>query len=127
MIQVSCAIIEQEGRVLLAQRSPGMRHPLCWEFPGGKLLPDESPDAAIVREIREELAMEVQPLEQLPAVQHDYGDIHIHLIPIRCRWLGGAPVLAEHLQIRWLEPRQARQLDLAAADQKVLELYLTHI
>ena len=71
-IEVSCAIIEAEGLVLVAQRSESMSMPLKWEFPGGKVHAGESPEECLHRELKEELSITVEVVRNLPSASHDY-------------------------------------------------------
>jgi 8-oxo-dGTP diphosphatase len=123
-IDVACALIERDGRVLVAQRPPGKAHALKWEFPGGKLEPGEDAAAALAREIREELGVEIEVGEALPASAHDYGAFAIRLIPFRCTLRAGEPHPHEHAAVRWCLPEEIGTLDLAAADVPVLRSYL---
>jgi 8-oxo-dGTP diphosphatase len=98
--------------------------PLKWEFPGGKLENGEDPAACLVREIREELGVEVRILEILSPVIHDYGTWTIELIPFICEITGGTFVLLEHKDIRWNDPRELLLLDWPDADIPVIHEYL---
>ncbi|WP_157721969.1 (deoxy)nucleoside triphosphate pyrophosphohydrolase [Tumebacillus avium] len=86
---VTAAVIEKDGRVLVAQRKPDAHMGLKWEFPGGKLEWGEDPRAGLVREIAEELGIEIAVEEVLEVVSHTYEDRHIVLIGYRCRYLRG--------------------------------------
>lgn len=122
---MACALIERDGRVLVAQRPPGKSLALKWEFPGGKLEPGESAAAALVREIREELHLDIAVGEALPETTHDYGAFSITLVPFRASAAPGAePHAAEHVALRWCGRDELRGLDWAAADVPVLMNYL---
>ena len=122
---VVCALIERGGLVLAAQRPAGKSQALLWEFPGGKIEPGEAPEAALVREIREELHVEVSVGERLPDSFHDYGKVAITLVPFRARLRDGAePHAAEHAALRWCRPEDLRALDWAPADVPIVEHYL---
>jgi 8-oxo-dGTP diphosphatase len=123
-IDVACALIERDGRVLVAQRPPGKAHALKWEFPGGKLEPGEDAAAALAREIREELGVEIAVGAALPAAVHDYGAFSIRLHPFVCALRAGEPHPHEHAAVRWCLPHEIAALDLAAADRPVLPSYL---
>lgn len=121
MIDVSCAVIIEKGRVLATRRSAAMPHPLKWEFPGGKLKGGESPKAGIVREIREELGLEVEPQRLLEPVIHRYNDRSVRLIPVVCQILEGVIMLSEHQEYRWLGCDELFGVDWLEADIGVVE------
>lgn len=127
VINVTCAIIERDGRVLAAQRSEAMSMPLKWEFPGGKLEGGEDPPACLIREIREELGVEVEILHALAPVLHDYGTWTIRLLPFICGITGGGMVLHEHRAITWKAPRELPDLDWPEADIPVIRQYLEYL
>lgn len=121
MIDVVAGLIQDDrGRLLACRRPPGKHLAGKWEFPGGKVESGESPSAALVRELREELEITVEPGEALTAVVHDYGRGPIRLIPIRCTIADGIPHPHEHDEIRWCGIEELRELDLAAADLPIL-------
>jgi 8-oxo-dGTP diphosphatase len=126
IIKVTCAIIERDGRVLAAQRSEAMSMSLKWEFPGGKLEDGEDPAACLIREIREELGVDVRILHALSPVLHDYGTWTIELLPFICEITSGGIVLHEHRAITWKEPRQLLDLDWPDADIPVIREYLEY-
>lgn len=125
-IAVTCALVERAGRLLVAQRPPGKKHALKWEFPGGKIEPGESGPAALVRELREELGVEVDVGRELPPVTHDYGSAIILLRSYLCclSVADAEPHPHEHVALRWCTPDEAATLDLAAADVPVLAQYV---
>lgn len=116
-------MIEQEGRVLIAQRPPTKLMPLKWEFPGGKVEPGEESSAAIIREIREELGCEITVTRALTPFVHDYRTVVITMIPFVCRLAPGsaAPHPHEHVAIAWATVAELRAYDLAAADWPVVD------
>lgn len=124
VIKVACAIIEQEGKVLAAQRSERMSLPLKWEFPGGKLDAGEEAHACLIREIREELGLDVEPIDSLSSVRCRYDFAVIELIPFICQITGGVLTLHEHRAIVWLLPGELLSLDWADADVPVVHEYL---
>ena len=124
IIKVTCAIIERNGRVLAAQRSEAMSMPMKWEFPGGKLEDGEDPAECLVREIREELGVDVRILDSLSPVLHDYGDWTIELLPYICEIIRGDIVLHEHRAVTWKEPPELPDLDWPDADIPVILEYL---
>jgi len=122
LIEVTCAIIMDRERILITQRSSEMPHPLKWEFPGGKLLTGETPEACIVREIREELGVEITVKQLLPSVSFSYSHNTVKLIPFVCTILKGEIRLAEHKSYRWVDRSELEQIDWLEADVEVLEL-----
>jgi 8-oxo-dGTP diphosphatase len=123
-IIVCCAIIEYNGKILLAQRSHKMNNPGKWEFPGGKTESGETNEECIVREIREELNLEIRITVSLQAVTHQYPDKFIKLIPFICVFEGSLPTLNEHQNIAWVNPHEVGNFDCSAADIKVWQQYL---
>jgi 8-oxo-dGTP diphosphatase len=127
MITVTCAIIENGGRVLCAQRSELMNLPMKWEFPGGKVEAGEEPEECLKREIREELGVEIIIVERLISNIHTYPDQKsFELIPFRCRLAGGKLDVKEHKLVKWLKRADLRELDWAEADIPVLNHYLAN-
>ena len=125
MIQVSCAIIVNSiGKVLVTQRSINMPLPLKWEFPGGKIEADETAEECLIREIREELNMEIQITGSLPPNDHQYPDKLIRLIPFICRQKDGEIILKEHADYKWLDAKDLLDLDWAEADVPIVKQYL---
>ena len=122
-IHVVCAVIEQNGLILCAQRSETMALPLKWEFPGGKIEPGEAEEPALMREIQEELNVKIEILEHMPV--HDYAytpEKIIRLIPYRCIIKDVSQLQArEHAELRWVERHKLLELDWAAADVPVVK------
>lgn len=123
-LHVACAIIEQAGMVLAAQRSAGMSLPLKWEFPGGKIEAGETPADCLKRELMEELGIAVSIGAPLPPATHSYDDFTVTLYPFICRMTAGAITLHEHQEVTWIEPRQMLNLDWAAADLPIISSFL---
>jgi 8-oxo-dGTP diphosphatase len=120
IIDVVCAVIEEKGRVLVTRRGAGMHLEGLWEFPGGKMHEGEDERAALVREIHEELGVEVEPLRRLPDSEHDYGEKHIRLIPWVCRLVAGDIVLHEHSEFKWSEFEDLPKFDWCPADTPIV-------
>ena len=125
MIDVACAIIVSPSKqVLVAQRSAGMKHPMKIEFPGGKVEPGESPGECIVREIKEELNLEIYPVFEMPPHIYSYPDITVRLIPFVCNVIDGEIKLKEHSSYAWVIPAALMSLDWLEADIPVMKHYL---
>ena len=122
MIEVTCAIILDGERVLVTQRSDEMPHPLKWEFPGGKLKTGETPEGCIIREIREELGVEISVRQMLPSVKHTYSNNIVKLIPFVCMIKHGDISLLEHRSYRWVHRSELEQIDWLEADVEVVAL-----
>lgn len=125
-IRVVCALIEREGRVLLARRPAHKHLGGKWEFPGGKIEHGETPAAALARECAEELACEVAVGAALPSVTHSYPDRTIELLPFVCRLAPGSaePRATEHSALAWVEAERMGDYDLPAADAPIVASYL---
>lgn len=121
MIPVACAIIQDDhGRLLIARRPEGKCLAGFWEFPGGKLEAGESPAEALCRELREELRIETEITDILEAVEHDYEEFSVRLIPCIAKILAGKPEPTEHTEIAWLQPDQIDLNTMAPADVPIL-------
>lgn len=124
MIDVTCAIILKENKILVTQRSEKMNLPLKWEFPGGKIEENETPENCLLREIKEELNLEIELLEKLEVKCFNYNTFSINLIPFISKYLAGEIVLVEHKDFKWLTKEELKFLDWASADIPVLEEFL---
>lgn len=121
MIRVVCAIIKDAyGNVLLTQRSGKMEHAFHWEFPGGKVDAGESDFEAIVREIREELDLNVEPVEKLTPVEWEYPGKKIVLVPIICEISSGTLRLSEHLDYDWIALECLEKRNILGADRQIV-------
>jgi len=123
-LDVTCAVIEKDGKVLVTQRSQHMPLPLLWEFPGGKLEEGETEQACLAREINEELQVRVEPYERLTPVTFHDGQKTIRLIPYRCRLKDGNVRLTEHKQFLWLLPEELLVLSWCPADVPIAKEWL---
>lgn len=112
------ALIDADGRVLLAQRPPGKPMAGLWEFPGGKVEPGESPEAALIRELREELGIDTWAscLAPLTFASHAYESFHLLMPLFACRRWQGTPVAKEGQSLRWVRPAQLRDYPMPPAD-----------
>lgn len=124
MIEVTCAIIRNdEDEILVVQRSEKSDNPLKWEFPGGKLNEDEDSEDCILREIKEELGMDIIIWEKMTEVEYDYGYKQVKLIPFICETLIDEPVLTEHKDYRWVKTGSFKEIDFSEADIPVANEY----
>ncbi|MCM4169587.1 CTP pyrophosphohydrolase [Arenibacter antarcticus] len=121
MIEVVCAVILKDDKILIAQRSEEMKLPLKWEFPGGKLNKGEDEERAIVREIKEELNIEISPLKRISSNIHDYGSIKIKLTAYLCDYIAGEIKLLEHKDFKFVGYENLKDYDLADADIPFIE------
>jgi len=106
------------------QRGEATDHPFKWEFPGGKMASDETEEECVIREVKEELSMEIVICSKLAIVDHDYGHKQISLIPFICDTLDDIPFLSEHIAYKWIEEKELLKLDFSEADVFVAEDYL---
>ena len=117
-IEVVAAIIHHEGKYLATQRGYG-DYKGQWEFPGGKIEPGEAREEALIREIREELRMEIVPERWLCTTEHDYPTFHLTMHCYLCRIVEGTPQLTEHLAAQWLSPEELHSVEWLPADVEV--------
>ena len=119
---VAAALIDADGRVLIARRPEGKQLAGLWEFPGGKLDPNESPEQALVRELREELGVDacVSCLQPLAFASHSYGDFHLLMPLYVCRRWDGFVAPAEGQAIKWVRLRELRNYPMPPADAPLI-------
>ncbi len=112
------ALIDADGRVLLAQRPEGKSLAGLWEFPGGKVDPDETPEAALIRELREELGIETKAscLAPLTFASHSYDDFHLLMPLFACRRWEGIATGREGQTLAWVRPEKLRDYPMPPAD-----------
>ena len=123
-ITVVGAMIERDGKYLITQRKPTATLPLLWEFPGGRVEPDETDAQALARELKEEMDISVEVGEQAMHVQHAYPDYDIDFRVYRCRLTGGE---IRHIKVhehRWVAAEDLDEYEFPSADQKTLEQLL---
>jgi 8-oxo-dGTP diphosphatase len=124
MTTVVAAVIERDGLVLIAQRKSTGQHPLKWEFPGGKVEPDETPGAALVRELAEELGISAEVGAEIERYEYQYaGSWPILLIFYRVTDLSGEPRNLDFEQILWAPRRRLREYDFLEGDADFLARY----
>ena len=119
---VAAALVDAAGQVLIAQRPPGKWAAGRWEFPGGKVEPGEAEEAALRRELREELGVDVERCERLGAVRHRYADREVDLALWLVLSFHGTPGGVEGQALRWLPAAALEAADLLEADLPLLPL-----
>lgn len=119
VLVAACALIDADGRVLLAERPAGKSLAGHWEFPGGKVEPGETPEAALIRELREELGIDVSAscLAPFTFASHAYADFHLLMPLFVCRVWRGAVRPLEGQNLRWVRPAKLQELPLPPADK----------
>lgn len=125
-IEVVGAVIVRDGKVLCAQRGPDGKLPGMWEFPGGKLEPDERPEVALRREINEELDCDIEVHEHIVTTEHTYDFATIALATYVCTLVAGEPVKSEHADLRWVSPHEFDELEWAPADVPAVDILRKH-
>ncbi|AIQ50799.1 (deoxy)nucleoside triphosphate pyrophosphohydrolase [Paenibacillus sp. FSL R7-0331] len=117
MIDVAAAIIHnEEGKLLIARRKPGKAQAGLWEFPGGKLEPGEAAAECLIRELMEEMNIEIRPYEYFDCHEHDYGTAQIRLIAWKAEFVGGTFELTDHDAWSWAERSELAEYHFAQAD-----------
>ncbi len=119
-IHVVAAIIKQDNKIFATQRGYG-NYKDWWEFPGGKMEAGETPEEALVREIREELATEIRVDEYFMTVDYDYPEFHLSMDCFWCSVVSGELTLLEHEAAKWLPVNDLRQVKWLPADMVIIE------
>ncbi len=124
LLVAACALIDVDGRVLLARRPEGKKMAGLWEFPGGKLNPGETPEQAVIRELKEELGIDVSEacLAPFAFASHDYGRFHLLMPLFLCRRWTGAPTGLEGQALAWVRPNKLADYDMPPADKPLIPL-----
>ena len=118
LLVAAVALIDSEGRVLLARRPEGKAMAGLWEFPGGKVDPGETPEHALIRELHEELGIETwgSCLAPLTFASHGYEDFHLLMPLFACRRWNGIPAPQEGQELAWVRPQDLSRYDMPPAD-----------
>lgn len=118
LLVVAVAMIDADGRILLAQRPPGKKLAGLWEFPGGKVHEGETPETALVRELKEELGIDTAAscLAPLTFASHTYDDFHLLMPLYACRVWRGDPAPQEGQQLAWVRPSKMGEYTMPPAD-----------
>ena len=122
MINVVAAIIKNEGgKILIAKRNLKKSQGGLWEFPGGKIEKDETREEAVIREIKEELTIDIKVDKYLAEKVFNYPDKDINLIAMECTQIGGNVELTEHEDYRWVTSEELTNFEFAPADEFIVE------
>jgi len=119
---VACALIDPDRRVLIAQRPEGKSLAGLWEFPGGKVEAGETPEAALIRELEEELGISTKTacLAPLSFASHSYDDFHLLMPLYVCRKWQGTPQAREHTALKWVRAQSLRDYPMPPADEPLV-------
>jgi 8-oxo-dGTP diphosphatase len=122
VLVAACALIDSDGRVLLARRPPGKSMAGLWEFPGGKVETGERPEQSLIRELKEELGIAVKEecLAPLTFASHLYPDFHLLMPLYVCRRWEGFAAPQEGQQLKWVKPHELRNYPMPPADEPLI-------
>ena len=120
-VQVACAIIIKDGKLLATQRNQKMSFPLKWEFPGGKIKIGETAEECLHRELKEELNITVTIEANMNATFFSNADFKINLIPFVVRYSSGELILSEHHDAKWINKEEMEKFDWAPADLPIVK------
>lgn len=122
ILVAACALIDADSRVLIAQRPQGKQLAGLWEFPGGKVEPGERPEETLIRELAEELGIDVREpcLAPLTFASHTYDDFHLLMPLYVCRRWEGHVVAREHSALAWVRANKLRDYDMPPADAPLI-------
>ncbi len=124
LLVAACALVDRDGRILLARRPAGKKLAGLWEFPGGKVMPGELPESALVRELDEELGICVTKSDLAPFVfaSHSYSDFHLLMPLFFCRRWSGTPVGREGQALAWVAPERLDEYPMPPADRPLIPM-----
>jgi len=122
VLVVAVALIDPDGRILIAKRPEGKQLAGLWEFPGGKVEPGERPEQALIRELKEELGIDVKEACLAPFVftSHAYEKFHLLMPLYLCRRWSGTVVAKEHSALAWVKPAKLRDYPMPPADEPLI-------
>lgn len=122
VLVVACALVDADGRVLIAERPEGKSMAGLWEFPGGKVEPGETPESSLIRELQEELGIVTQAacLAPLTFVSHAYQDFHLLMPLYVCRRFEGIARPREGQRLKWVRPASLRDYPMPPADAPII-------
>ena len=124
VLVVAAALVDSDGRVLIAQRPEGKSMAGLWEFPGGKIEADERPEDALIRELKEELGIAVKEacLATFTFASHTYGAFHLLMPLYVCRRWEGTPQPHHHAALKWVRPKDMKDYPMPAADVPLIPM-----
>ena len=124
VLVVAVALVDSDGRVLIAQRPEGKSMAGLWEFPGGKIEADERPEDALIRELKEELGIAVKEacLAPFTFASHTYGAFHLLMPLYVCRRWDGTPQPHHHAALKWVRPKEMKDYPMPAADLPLIPM-----
>jgi 8-oxo-dGTP diphosphatase len=127
VLVAACALVDADGRVLIAQRPQGKSMAGLWEFPGGKVESDERPEQTLIRELKEELGITVSEacLAPLAFASHGYPDFHLLMPLYVCRRWEGVVTAREAQQLAWVKPNRLRDYEMPPADVPLVSHLMT--
>jgi 8-oxo-dGTP diphosphatase len=127
VLVAACALVDTDGRVLLAERPAGKSMAGLWEFPGGKIEAGERPEETLIRELKEELGIDVREpcLAPLTFASHAYPDFHLLMPLYVCRRWEGTVVAKEGQQLKWVRPNKLRDFPMPPADEPLVSHLMT--
>ncbi|PKE46601.1 (deoxy)nucleoside triphosphate pyrophosphohydrolase [Macrococcoides caseolyticum] len=120
-IKVVGAVIVKEGKILCAQRNEHTSLPLMWEFPGGKIEENETPEDALKRELMEEMKCEITVGDKVATTVHEYDFATIELTTFYSEMVNDRIILEEHIDMKWLAPKELGTIEWAPADVEAVE------
>lgn len=122
VLVAACALVDSDGRILLAQRPQGKSLAGLWEFPGGKVEPGETPEETLIRELEEELGIQtkIACLAPLTFASHTYDDFHLLMPLYVCRRYEGVPIGREGQAIKWVRSKALRDYPMPPADEPLI-------
>lgn len=126
---VACALVDADNRILIAQRPQGKSMAGLWEFPGGKIETGETPEAALIRELEEELDIKTKEscLAPLTFASHSYEAFHLLMPLYICRRFWGTPKPKEGQVLKWVRAKQLRDYDMPPADEPLISHLLDYL
>lgn len=124
VLVAAAALVDGDGRVLIARRPEGKAMAGLWEFPGGKVEPGETPEATLIRELREELGIDTRAscLAPVAFASHGYEDFHLLMPVFACRVWQGTPRALEHEALAWAQPARLADYPMPPADMPLIGL-----